>query len=281
MLNTEYQQSITAPLGVFDSGYGGLTVLRAIHERLPELSTFYLGDNARAPYGTRSEEEIFRFTLKGLRFLFAAGSPLVIIACNTSSAGALRRIQQTVLPREFPDRRVLGVIRPYAEAAAASATGHIGVIGTTATIESGAYSRELEKACPGARVTEIAVPRLAGLIEAGEEESREAETECSKVLAELLRRDSAIDSVLLACTHFPLAQAVFDRHRPTGVSFLPQAPIVADKLANYLGRHQEINGRLEKAGRRLYATTADANKVSKLATKFYGQPLEFEQAVIC
>ncbi len=288
-------------LGVFDSGYGGLTVLRAIHARMPELSTLYLGDNARAPYGERGEEEIFRFTLQGVRFLFARGAPLVIVACNTASAGALRRIQQEILPREFPDqpspkgyggqaRRVLGVVRPYAEAAVRSSRNwRIGVLGTAATVASGAYSRELENAKtdfgrPGigrsmsVHVTEVAIPRLAGLIEEGRGDGPEAEAAVSAAMGELAAADSGIDTILLACTHFPLARPLFDRHRPPGAVILDQAPVVAEKLADYLARHPEMAARLEMKGFRGYATTAEPAAVSGLATRFYGAPIRFERA---
>ncbi|TAL19932.1 glutamate racemase [Patescibacteria group bacterium] len=262
-------------LGVFDSGYGGLSVLRAIHRRLPELSTFYFGDNARAPYGGREQEEIFRFTLEGVHFLLSRGCPLVIVACNTASAGALRRIQQTVLPREFAACRVLGVIRPYAEAAALeSKNGHIGVLGTAATVESGAYSRELENARRGVVVSEVASPELAGLVEAGQEKSAAAREAAKRAMDKLLGRDPAIDTVLLACTHFPLVWRTFERIRPKNVRYLPQASIVAEKLEDYLERHPEIESHLEKTSRRLYATSAEPVAVSKLATKFYGQPIK-------
>lgn len=264
-------------LGVFDSGYGGLTVLRAIGERLPDLSTIYLGDNGRAPYGLRDEETIFRFALEGVRRLFAEGCPLVVLACNTASAQALRRIQQEVMPLEFPDRRLIGVVRPLAEAAAeASANGHFGVIGTKATAAAKAYTREIKHLRPDAEVTEVPAPGLAGLIEEGRESSPEAEAEVAAALEGLRVADPEIDTILLACTHFPLAFPIFERHRPSGARYLMQDEIVADKLAEYLERHPEIASKLDRSGKRRFMTTGDPAAVSALATRFFGEPVEFE-----
>ena len=254
-------------LGVFDSGFGGLTVLKPIHDRLPELSTIYLGDNARAPYGTRSREEIFTFALEGVRELFRRGCPLVILACNTASAQALRQIQQTVLPAEFPDRRVLGVIRPTAEEIVArSKTGHIGVMATPATVRSNAYPVEITNAAqtpptlPSQRggnsefplliseeglgvvcVSQVACPgQLTVLIEQGLGESAEADAIVASCCAELMVADPLVDTVLLGCTHYPLVERLFRAHLPPTVTIVTQGPIVADKLADYLERHPEF-----------------------------------------
>jgi len=268
-------------LGIFDSGYGGLTVLRAIRSRLPEISTLYLGDNARAPYGVRDEETIFRYTLEGVRWLFEQGCPLVVLACNTASAQALRRIQQEVMPSEFPDRRLLGVVRPLAEAAAeSSGNGHFGVIGTKATTEARAYTREIVHLRPEATVTEVAAPGLAGLIEAGREGGPEAEREIVTALKELFARDASVDSILLACTHFPLAHPLFEKHRLPGVRYLMQDEVVAEKLADYLARHPEIASRLDRTGFRRFTTTGDAAEVTSLATRFFGAVAEFERVTL-
>lgn len=258
-------------LGVFDSGFGGLTVLRAIHERLPNVSTVYLGDNARAPYGTRSHEEIFQFTLEGIRELFRRGCPLVIVACNTSSAQALRQIQQTILPVEFPDRRVLGVIRPTAEEIVSMSTAkHIGVFATPATVASGAYLREIV----GATVTQVACPGLVDLIESGRERSGEAEALVATFCAQMISTDPLIDAVLLGCTHYPLVEDLFIKHLD-GRRVISQGTIVAEKLAGYLGRHPEIAERLDATGSRQYLTTKSDEDLSSLASRFYGETLQF------
>lgn len=258
-------------LGVFDSGFGGLTVLRAIHTRLPSISTIYLGDNARAPYGTRSHEEIFQFTLDGIRELFRRGCPLVIVACNTSSAQALRQIQQTILPAEFPDRRVLGVIRPTAEEIVSmSTTKHIGVFATPATVSSGAYLREIV----GANVTQIACPGLVDLIESGRERSEEVERLVASLCDQMLAADPLIDAALLGCTHYPIVEGLFKKHLP-GLRVISQGTIVADKLAGYLERHPDIAARIDMSGARRYLTTKDDENLSSLASRFYGETVAF------
>ncbi len=267
---------MTGPLGVFDSGVGGLTVLRAVQARVPTLATHYLGDNARAPYGPRSQEEIFTFALQGVRRLFAAGCPLVILACNTASSGALRRIQQEVLPREFPDRRVLGVVRPGAETlAAATRSGTVAVFGTRATVASGAYGREVHALRAGATVEEIACPTLAGAIERGEEGSWAAAEEIASACA----KAQGADAALLACTHFAFVADAFRAQLP-GVTLLTQEATVADKLAAYLARHPELAGRIDQTGDRAYDTTADAGAVSALASRFLGAPVTFRRVTL-
>ncbi len=258
-------------LGVFDSGFGGLTVLRAIHTRLPSISTIYLGDNARAPYGTRSHEEIFQFTLDGIRELFRRGCPLVIVACNTSSAQALRQIQQTILPAEFPDRRVLGVIRPTAEEIVSmSTTGHIGVFATPATVTSGAYVREIV----GANVTQIACPGLVDLIESGRERSEEVDRLVASLCDQMLAADPLIDAALLGCTHYPIVEALFAKHLGDR-RVISQGTIVAEKLADYLDRHPDMAERIDQSGTRQYLTTKSDEDLSSLASRFYGETVAF------
>jgi glutamate racemase len=277
-------------LGVFDSGFGGLTVLRAIHQRLPDVSTIYLGDNARAPYGNRTHEEIFTFTLEGVRELLAPGCPLVVLACNTASAQALRQIQQTVLPVEFPDRRVLGVIRPTAEEIVSrTKSGHIGVMATPATVRSGAYLREITDAAEfspplqgGGRrgstvVTQIACPGIVELIEAGHEHAPETDELVGQCVHDLLRHDPLIDAVLLGCTHYPLVMNLFRRHLPPHVAIVTQGPIVADKLADYLNRHPDLATRLGKTGNHQYLTTKQDETISPRASRFYGTKVIFTQ----
>lgn len=266
-------------IGIFDSGFGGLTILKPIHERLPRLSTIYLGDNARAPYGTRTHEEIFAFALEGVRELFRRGCPLVIFACNTASAQALRQIQQTVLPAEFPDRRVLGVIRPTAEELASmSASGQVGVLATPATVKSEAYVHELKHVRPDLRVSQVACPgRFTILIEEGLDASEEANAIAASCCAELMKLDPRIDTVLLGCTHYPLVEELFRKHLPPAVTIITQGAIVADKLESYLARHPDIAARIDQSGTRQYLTTKDDDAVSPLASRFYGSPVRFER----
>lgn len=262
-------------LGVFDSGFGGLTVLKPIHQRLPDLSTMYLGDNARAPYGVRSQDEIFQFTLDGVRFLFEQGCPLVILACNTASAQALRRIQQEVLPTEFPDRRVLGVVRPAAEDLAKHAL-RVGLFATPATVESAAYVHELFHLNPTVRVTQIACPGLTDLIEAGKQNSAETDQLVDGCVKRLLAADDQIQEVLLACTHYPLVESTFRTHLPKEIHVLSQGEIVAASLESYLIRHPEIDTFLQKTNKRTYFTT-NGSDVSVLASMFYGKDVEFKK----
>lgn len=264
-------------LGVFDSGFGGLTVLKPIHDRLPDLSTVYLGDNARAPYGTRSHEEIFTFALEGVRELFSRGCPLVILACNTASAQALRQIQQTVLPVEFPDRRVLGVIRPTAEEVASlSRSGHAGVFATPATVRSEAYVHELTDVRKDLFVEQIACPGLVDVIEAGEERSVDADRLVAECCARLTEREPSVDTALLGCTHYPLVADLFRRHLPERVALVTQGAIVADKLSDYLGRHPDLDARIDRSGTRTYLTTKADVGLSRLASRFYGSDVRFD-----
>lgn len=266
-------------LGIFDSGLGGLTVLAEIHRVLPELDTLYLGDNARAPYGDHDHDTIYRYTWEGVRVLLDAGCPLVIVACNTAAAQALRRIQQENLPRDFPDRRVLGVIRPSTEAVAGMMHGgHIGVIGTAAMVTASAYAREFQKTPRKLHVTEVAVPDVAGLIEQGATDGPELERAAMAALSELLARDPAIDTVLLGCTHFPWIATVFRRVFPPRIALVTQGPIVADSLREYLRRHPEISTRLPRTGRRRHLTTGEPTKVSALASNLTKTEIAFEPA---
>ncbi|MFA4845159.1 MAG: glutamate racemase [Patescibacteria group bacterium] len=263
-------------LGIFDSGFGGLTVLKPIHERLPEVSTIYLGDNARAPYGVRTQEEIFQFTLEGVRFLFERGCPLVQLACNTASSQALRRIQQEVLPRDFPDRRVLGVIRPAAEYMALHSR-RVGIFATPATVESNAYAHELFKLNPEIKVTQLACPGLTDLIESGNCKSESCEGLVKQFVGELLRKDPMIEEILLACTHYPLVYNLFRKHVPPDITVLTQGEIVAESLAQYLSAHPEMNDRLDHGGSKSYFTT-NGEDISALASLFYGSDIKFKRA---
>jgi glutamate racemase len=259
-------------IGVFDSGFGGLTVLSSLLQRLPGYDYLYLGDSARAPYGTRSLSVVYQFTREAVEYLFAEGCPLVVLACNTASAQALRTLQQIDLPRRHPDRRILGVVRPSAEALAglppgaipgvtlpSLATGTVAVLGTTGTIASGSYRIELGKLAPGIDLVEKACPLWVPLVEAGETSGPGTDHFLHKYLDPLLadarRRPSR---VLLGCTHYPLLlPAIRAAVGDPGIDLLTQGPIVAERLADWLARHPEMEQRLGRGGARRYCTTDD------------------------
>ncbi len=258
------------PIGVFDSGYGGLTILSAIRKLLPEYDYVYLGDNARSPYGTRSFDVINDFTLQAVRYLFSEGCPLVILACNTASAKALREIQQKYLPTsEDPSRRVLGVIRPTAEVVGnVTETKHIGIMATPGTISAQSYEVELAKLFPDVSVHGQACPMWVPLVEYGESNGEGADFFVQKYLNELLDQDKQIDSIVLACTHYPLLRPKIEQYLPEGVTLLSQGELVATSLKDYLHRHPEMNDRLTQGGSIRYLTTECPDKFGDLASIF-------------
>jgi len=256
-------------IGVFDSGFGGLTILRDLQKVLPQYDYLYLGDNARAPYGSRSFETIYRYTLQAVRELFSRGCPLVILACNTASARALRSIQQQVLPFEFPDRRVLGIIRPTAEEIGNySKTGHIGIFATAGTVSSGSYPIEINHFYPELKVTQHACPMWVPLVEYGERESEGARYFIKKEVDAILQQDPQIDTILLACTHYPLLEKAIREVTPPHVRLVFQGSIVADKTVDYLERHPEIANRLSKSEKTSFLTTDTAEFFEKGAFFF-------------
>ena len=262
------------PIGVFDSGYGGLTILRELRERLPQYDYMYLGDNARAPYGNRSFELVYRFTLESVRALFDRGCPLVILACNTASAKALRTIQQNDLPGIDPSRRVLGIIRPTVERfAALSESGHVGILGTRGTIASHSYEMEAAKLLPDFTVTGHACPMWVPLVENGEAAGDGADYFVRKDVDALLAADRAIDTVILGCTHYPLLAAKIRAAVPRGVAVVAQGDIVAESLADYLCRHPEMDCRLSRGGSATYLTTESSDKFTDMASLFLGAPV--------
>ena len=266
------------PIGVFDSGYGGLTVFREIAALLPEYDFLYLGDNARTPYGTRSFETVYHFTRDAVRWLFARECRLVILACNTASAKALRTIQQKDLPVLAPERRVLGVIRPVAERIGAySKSGHVGLFATAGTVRSESYLIEIEKAFPSLVVTQEACPLWVPLIENNELAGPGTEHFVRRHVERLLGRDPAIDAVILGCTHYPLLAAMIARFLPPEIALVSQGPIVVAALADYLRRHPEIAGACSKGGRREFFTTDDPEGFDRLATLFYGSSVRSEK----
>ena len=258
------------PIGVFDSGYGGLTILSAIRKLLPEYDYVYLGDNARSPYGTRSFDVINAFTLQAVRYLFSEGCPLVILACNTASAKALREIQQKYLPTsEDPSRRVLGVIRPTAEVVGnVTETKHIGIMATPGTISAQSYEVELAKLFPDVSVHGQACPMWVPLVEYGESNGEGADFFVQKYLNELLEQDKQIDSIVLACTHYPLLRPKIEQYLPEGITLLSQGELVATSLKDYLHRHPEMNDRLTQGSSIRYLTTECPDKFGDLASIF-------------
>jgi glutamate racemase len=262
-------------IGVFDSGYGGLTVLRALVQKLPVYDYIYLGDNARAPYGTRSFETVYEYTLESVKWLFGQGCPLVILACNTASAKALRTIQQRDLPNIDPSKRVLGVIRPTTEVIGTySATGEIGILATPGTVSSGSYPIEIAKFFPELNVYQQACPMWVPLIENNEYQTEGADYFVKKCVSSLMQQSPNIDTILLACTHYPLLQGKIAESAGTGIRIVSQGEIVAASLANYLERHPEIEQKLGRDGTRVFFTTDSAEEFDKQATTFYGSRVE-------
>ncbi len=269
------------PIGVFDSGYGGLTVLREIRRTLPQYDYLYLGDNARAPYGTRSFDVVYEFTLQAVRHLFERGCHLVILACNTASAKALRSIQQNDLPRLDPERRVLGVIRPTVEVVGEmSKSRHVGIMATEGTIRSHTYELELAKLCPDIQVTGEACPMWVPLVENEEYDSPGADYFVRQRIENLLRRDPLIDSVILGCTHYPLLLGKIRQFMPQGVRIIEQGSYVAESLRSYLTRHPEMERRLTKGGTAHFLTTEQAEAFRSKATVFMGQQIEAERVFL-
>jgi glutamate racemase len=263
-------------IGFFDSGFGGLTVLRRVVETLPQYDYLYLGDNARAPYGSRSQNVVYEFTREAVEYLFRRGCPLIVIACNTSSAKALRRIQQEYLPVAYPERRVLGVVRPLVEEVAERGFRKVGLLATEGVVASEAYLREIEKLDPAIRVFQKACPLLVPIIEAGEQEWEGAGMILRRYLDELMAEAGFIDSLLLACTHYPILYDTIRRSVPDRVEVLEQGPIVAEKLKDYLRRHPEIEGRPARGSARTFLTTDLADRCDRLARIFFGEPIRSE-----
>ncbi len=261
-----------APIGIFDSGYGGLTVLREIVRLLPNYDYLYLGDNARSPYGPRDFETIYHYTLECVQYLFGQGCPLVILACNTASAKALRNIQQLALPKIAPDRRVLGVIRPTAEVIGDfSKTKKVGVLGTVGTVRSESYLIEIEKFFPDVKVLQQACPMWVPLVENGELSGPGTDFFVKKYLDELLAKSPDIDTLLLACTHYPLLEPVIRKFLPEKIKVISQGEIVAKSLEDYLHRHPEMAERCSKQGRRSFHTTGATEDFDGHASAFFGQ----------
>lgn len=264
-----------SPIGVFDSGYGGLTVLKEIVNRLPSYDYIYLGDNARSPYGTRSFETVYEYTLQSVKWLFGKDCPLIILACNTASAKALRTIQQKDLPGYRDNRRVLGVIRPTAEIIGDySKTQEIGILGTNGTVESLSYPIEIEKYFPGIKIHQHACPLWVPLVENNEYASLGADYFIKKDVDELLQNSPQIDTILLACTHYPLLINKITKYIPESVQLISQGEIVSASLENYLLRHQEIDAKCSRNGQIQFFTTDLTNDFDKHSAIFFGKPVK-------
>lgn len=263
------------PIGVFDSGYGGLTVLRSFHKAMPQYDFLYLGDNARAPYGSRSFDVVYRFTLEAVQKLFEWGCPLVVLACNTASAKALRSIQQNDLPQSGdPSRRVLGVIRPTVERLSEiTKTGHIGVFGTPGTIASESYDIEIGKINNAFKTTGHSCPMWVPLVENNEYDSEGADYFVRQECERLMEKDPDIDTVILACTHYPLLIDKIKLYLPEHVKIIRQGDIVAESLVDYLARHPEMEKRITRGGRCSYLTTESPAKFSESASIFMGKKI--------
>jgi glutamate racemase len=269
------------PIGVFDSGYGGLTVLKEIVRSLPQYDYVYLGDNARAPYGTRSFETVYEYTLQCVKHLFEMGCPIVILACNTASAKALRNIQQKDLPKLAPERRVLGVIRPTTEIVGKySKSGHVGVLGTSGTISSNSYPIEIHKFYPEITVHQEACPMWVPMVENNELESAGADFFIKQNLDNLISKDKKIDTIILGCTHYPLLINKIKKHLPENITLLAQGEIVANSLGDYLKRHSEIEQKISKEGNVEFFTTDSAENFDKAASFFYGKEVRSKHLVL-
>ncbi len=263
------------PIAVFDSGYGGLTVLQELTKQLPEYDFLYLGDNARTPYGTRSFEVVYKYTLEAVTKLFSMGAHLVILACNTASAKALRTIQQNHLPLIAPERRVLGVIRPSAEVVSKyTKTNKIGVLGTVGTVQSLSYPLELKKLSHKLEVFQEACPMWVPLVENGEAESSGADYFIKKNIDSLLSQDKDIDTVILGCTHYPLLLDKIKHYLPAGCCILAQGDIVAKSLIDYLKRHPEMDDKCTKNGQVKFYTTENIEKFKQTAGYFLKQDID-------
>lgn len=266
------------PIGVFDSGYGGLTILQQLRRRLPQYDFLYLGDNARAPYGPRSFDVVYEFTRQAVVKLFSMGCHLVILGCNTASAKALRTIQMNDLPRIAPEKRVLGVIRPTVEVIGdITQTRHVGIVATEGTVRSESYTLEIQKFHPDIKVTGQACPLWAAIVEAGEADTEGAEYFVRKRIGQLLEKDPEIDAIILGCTHYPLLMNALKKAVPQGIAIVSQGEYVAASLRDYLNRHSEIDARCTKDGTIRYFTTESTERFKECAALFLHEDVDVER----
>ncbi|MBQ3753142.1 MAG: glutamate racemase [Prevotella sp.] len=273
--------SSPGPIGIFDSGYGGLTILHGIRQLLPEYDYLYLGDNARAPYGPRSFDVVYEFTRQAVAKLFEMGCHLVILGCNTASAKALRTIQEHDLPLWDAERRVLGIIRPTAEVIGRlTESRHVGVLATEGTIRSESYKLEIQKLWPDIQVSGVACPFWVPLVEYNEADSPGADYFVKKRIDEIMRLDPAIDCLILGCTHYPLLMPKILKYLPHGVRVVPQGEYVADSLQRYLERHSQIEQRCSRGATVHYLTTENPDKFKEQAQLFMHEPVEVKNTVL-
>ena len=267
--------SESGPIGIFYSGYGGLTILHGIRQLLPQYDYLYLGDNARAPYGPRSFDVVYEFTLQAVTRLFEMGCHLVVLACNTASAKALRTIQQNDLPKLDASRRVLGIIRPTAEVIGSlTHNRHIGIFATEGTIKSQSYDLEIHKFFPDIQVSGVACPFWVPLVEYNEADSPGADYFVKKRIDQLMRLDPQIDTVILGCTHYPLLLPKIHKYIPRGIRIISQGEYVANSLQQYFERHPEIEQRCTRGGQTRYLTTENSEKFKESAQLFLHEPVE-------
>ena len=265
------------PIGIFDSGYGGLTILHGIRQLLPQYAYLYLGDNARAPYGTRSFDVVYEFTRQAVVKLFEMGCHLIILGCNTASAKALRSIQQNDLPKLDAQRRVLGIIRPTTEIIGQlTQSRHVGIFATEGTVKSESYNLEIHKLFPDIRVTGVACPFWVPLVEYNEADSPGADYFVKKAIDQLMRQDPDIDTVILGCTHYPLLLPKIHKYIPRGIRIVSQGEYVAESLQQYFYRHPEIEQRCTRNGQVQYLTTENAEKFKEQAQLFLHEPVDVE-----
>lgn len=264
-------------IGFFDSGLGGLTVLKEVEKVLPEYSYIYLGDNARTPYGCHSEKVIYEYTCEGVNELFTRGAKLVVLACNTASAVALRKIQQEYLPKHHPNKKVLGIVIPMAEEVG-NAHGKIGIFATEATVKSGSFKKEIAKINPSIKIVQQACPLLVPIIESGEIEFLEEEVR--KYIRKLFVSNVDTGTVILGCTHYALIEDLFRANMPGNVKIISQGKIIAEKLKDYLSRHADVEYALDKNKKRVFLTTENSSSVKKLAKMFFGKETNFSNIKI-
>jgi glutamate racemase len=265
----------TRPIGVFDSGYGGLTVLKEIASLLPQYDYLYMGDNARAPYGPRPFDQVYEYTLEAVEWFFKQDCPLVILACNTASAKALRTIQQNDLVKRGDRNRVLGVIRPTAEVIGKySQSGHVGILGTRGTVQSESYVIEIQKFFPKIKVSQEACPIWVPLIENNEFQSEGADYFVKQHINNILSKDKDIDTILLGCTHYPLLMNKIKLYVSDAVSVIEQGKIVADSLEDYLLRHPSMEEKCSKERTKVFYTTGDTSDFDAHAALFFGEPVK-------
>ena len=273
--------SSAGPIGVFDSGYGGLTILNSIRQQLPQYDYLYLGDNARAPYGPRSFDVVYEFTRQAVLRLFEMGCHLVILGCNTASAKALRTIQQNDLPQWDPERRVLGVIRPTAEVIGElTKSRHVGILATEGTIKSESYNLEIQKLHPDIKVSGVACPFWVPLVEYNEADSPGADYFVKKRIDQIMAKDPEIDAIILGCTHYPLLMPKIMKYLPEGVKIISQGEYVASSLKAYLERHIEIERKCGKNSSVHYLTTENPEKFKESAQIFLNEEIKVENITL-